>query len=176
MCEDAKRDTLAADAELVGLTADSHAQLEAFRAAHDTQVLTILLSDLEASTRQQSELGNLRAAELVQKHRAIFRDVLAPLDGREVETAGDSFLVVFAAPSEGVKFALRMQAAMRRERESDADLPWVRVGIHQGQVVVEMHAEGRKALDIYGLQVSAAARIMGLARGGQVLCSPHPRP
>ncbi len=47
----------------------------------------------------------------------------------------------------------------------------MRVGIHQGQVVVERHEEGPKRLDVYGLQISAAARITDLARGGQVLCS-----
>jgi class 3 adenylate cyclase/tetratricopeptide (TPR) repeat protein len=126
---------------------------------------------LEGSTRQQSQLGNVRAAELVRRHRSVFREVLAKLDGREIETAGDSFLVVFAAPSEAIAFALHMQAAMRRARRDASDLPAVRVGLHQGQVVVEQHALGGKAMEIYGVQVSTAARIMELAAGGQILCS-----
>ena len=157
--------------EGVRLTDRSHAQMESFRSAHDTKVLTILLSDLVGSTRQQSELGNVRSAELVQRHRAVFRDVLAGFEGQEVETAGDSFLVVFAAPSEGVKFALHMQAAMRQAGEGGPELPLARIGLHQGQVVVQRHAEGPKALDIYGLQVSTTARIADLAAGGQTLCS-----
>jgi class 3 adenylate cyclase/predicted Ser/Thr protein kinase len=157
--------------EAVVLTAKSHAQMEQFRSVHETQVLAILLSDLEGSTVQQHKLGNVRAAELVKAHRSIFRKVLGSFDGQEVETAGDSFLVVFAAPSEAVKFALLMQAAMRERRQHEPELPSVRVGIHQGQVVVERHAEGPKAMDIYGLQVSTTARIMDLGRGGQILCS-----
>ncbi len=153
------------------LTAASRAQMEEYCRAHKTQVLTILFSDLEGSTRQQSELGNVRAAELVDEHRRIFREALRELDGCEVETAGDSFLAVFAAPSEGVRFALRLQAAMRQARAATPELPSVRVGLHQGQVVVREHAEGPKPLDIYGVQVSTTARIMDLARGGQVLCS-----
>lgn len=155
----------------VGLTAAAREQLERYRVAHATQVLTILLSDLEGSTRQQSRLGNVRAAEMVQLHRNVFRRVLADVDGEEVETAGDSFLIVFAAPSEAVKFALHMQAAMRQMRGEEPDLPTVRVGIHQGQVVVERHPGEPKALDIYGLQVSTAARITDLGCGGQILCS-----
>ena len=81
------------------LTESAKAELEGYRTARQTQVLAILLSDLEGSTRQQSELGNVRAAELVQRHRSVFREVLAKFDGREIETAGDSFLVVFDAPS-----------------------------------------------------------------------------
>ncbi len=176
------------------LTAASREQMERFRAAHHTQVLTILLSDLEGSTQQQSTLGNVRAAEMVRAHRGVFRETLKAADGQEVETAGDSFLVVFATPSEAVKFALRMQAAMRaaraekgtltfsppggaegrcaeKENAPFSALPQVRVGIHQGQVVVERHEDGPKRLDIYGLQVSTAARIADLARGGQVLCT-----
>ncbi len=153
------------------LTPASRAQMERFCSAHATQVLTILLSDLKGSTQQQAKLGNVRAAELVRAHRAVFREVLAGMDAQVVETAGDSFLVVFAAPSEGVKFALHMQAAMRRARGQTPELPEARVGIHQGQVVVERHAEGPKAMDIYGLQVSIAARIAELAQGGQALCS-----
>ncbi|HUT37502.1 MAG TPA: protein kinase [Planctomycetota bacterium] len=166
---EAERTTGAPDP--VGLTDASREQMERYRVAHATQVLTILLSDLEGSTQQQSTLGNVRAAELVRAHRAVFRAALAEADGEEVETAGDSFLVVFATPSEAVKFALRMQAAMRAARAHEPGLPPVRVGVHQGQVVVERHEEGPKRLDIYGLQISAAARITDLARGGQVLCS-----
>ena len=158
-------------ADELGLTAASRRQMEQYRAAHATQVLTILLSDLEGSTSRQSALGNVRAAALVMAHRAIFRQELHDANGQEVETAGDSFLVVFAAPSEAVRFALRLQAAMRRARRDEGELPRVRMGIHQGQVVVEHHADGAKPMDIYGLQVSTAARITDLAEGGQILCT-----
>ena len=146
-------------------------QIEAYRRAHETQLLVLLITDLESSTRQQAYLGNVRAAEIVQLHRRIFRGVLAKMDGQEVETAGDSFLTVFAAPSEAVLFALRMQRAMRQAQIAEPELPSVRVGIHLGQVVVERHEGGPKAMDLYGLQVSTAARIMDLATGGQILCS-----
>jgi class 3 adenylate cyclase len=160
-----------AEIDNILLTEAAKMELERYRISRQTQVLTILLSDLEGSTRQQSMLGNIRAAELVQRHRSIFREVLARFDGREVETAGDSFLAVFAAPSEGMRFALMMQAAMRKARQECGDLPAVRVGIHQGQIVVEQYGGGGKVMDIYGLQVSTAARIMDLAAGGQILCS-----
>ena len=153
------------------LTAESRAQMERFRAAHETKVLTILISDLEGSTASQHRLGNVRAAELVAVYRSVFRRALQDVEGQEVETAGDSFLIVFAAPSEAAKYALRVQAAMREARRRDGDLAIARIGIHQGQVVVERHEDGPKALDIYGLQVSAAARIADLARGGQILLS-----
>ncbi len=44
-------------------------------------------------------------------------------------------------------------------------------GVHQGQVVLEMDGRGADQFDVYGLQVSTAARIMDLAQGDQVLLS-----
>ena len=153
------------------ISEDARLRLEEFRTSHATRVLTILFSDLVGSTRLQSELGNLRAAEIVGRHQAVVRHVLRSFDGREVDTQGDSFLLVFASPSEGVRFALRMQAALRAAQAAEADMPLARVGLHQGQVVVDESALGVKAYDVYGIQVSTAARIMDLALGAQILCS-----
>ena len=47
----------------------------------------------------------------------------------------------------------------------------MRVGVHQGQVVLEMDRSGSGVADVYGLQVSTAARIMDLAQGDQILLS-----
>jgi len=165
--EDSRKNNL----DYIGLTKISHAQMEQFRRKHESKVLTILLSDLEGSTKQQSELGNLRAAELVKAYQAIFRKLLESYECQEISTAGDSFVVVFAMPSEAVKFALNLQAALRKARSEIPDLPQVRIGIHQGQVVVEKSPDGQKPIEIYGVQVSTAARIMDLGRGGQILCS-----
>ncbi len=60
---------------------------------------------------------------------------------------------------------------MRQERRALADVPPMRAGVHQGQVVLEMDGRGADQFDVYGLQVSTAARIMDLAQGDQVLLS-----
>lgn len=175
--ESARGSRSAVDGELVSTETRPHLAEERGECVGDTprksetRVLTILMTDLEGSTRQQDELGNVRAAELVRAHRRVFRNVLATFEGQEVETAGDSFLAVFEAPSEGVSFALQMLAAMRRARRHETQLPAVRVGVNQGEVVVERHSDGSKPLDIYGQQVSSTARLVDLARGGQILCS-----
>ncbi len=158
-------------ADVTVLSDEAREALEQFRRAHETLVLTIFFSDLVGSTRLQTELGNLRAADLVQRHYGLMRRVLADFDGREIKTAGDSMLIVFAAPSEAVKFTLHAQRAMRREREAAPEFPPMRAGIHQGQVVLEMDRRRADVVDVYGLQVSTAARIMDLARGDQILLS-----
>ncbi len=110
--------------------------------------------------------------DYVQSHYEVVRDILQRFDGREIKTAGDSMLIVFAAPSEAVKFSLFAMKAMRQARMSDPRFPSMRVGIHQGQVVLDKsQSEGREFVDVYGLQVSTAARIMDLAQANQTLLS-----
>lgn len=157
--------------QAVRLTDEDRAELEKFRRTHETQVLTIYFSDLVGSTRLQTQLGNLRATELVHRHYGIIRQVLAGFDGREIKTAGDSMLIVFAAPSEAVKFAIHAQRAMRLQTQSEPQLPPMRAGIHQGQVVLQKDGAQATLMDVYGLQVSTAARIMDLSDAGQVLLS-----
>jgi hypothetical protein len=77
-------------AEAVELSDQARSQLDAFRAKHKTQVLTIFFSDQVESTRQQMGKGNIRAAALRQSHRQLVRDQLTHFDGIEVETAGDA--------------------------------------------------------------------------------------
>ena len=75
-----------------------------------------------------------------------------------------------------MRCALRAQAAHRAARAAGwPRLPEFRTGIHLGTVVVEAGLRGPRAPgdigDIQGLQVDTAARVMDLARGGQILCS-----
>jgi class 3 adenylate cyclase/Tol biopolymer transport system component len=153
---------------IVPITTDARSAAEKFSAQHDTELLTILFTDLVDSTKLQSELGNLEAARLTELHRKIVRDELAKYDAREIEWAGDSCLAVFTKPSDAVVFALRMQAEHRRMREEESKLPLVRVGMHLGEIVVRM---GDKKEDLFGLQVSESARVMSVARGNQIFCT-----
>jgi serine/threonine-protein kinase len=44
-----------------------------------------------------------------------------------------------------------------------------RIGIHLGEVIVQEHGAGPKPRDLQGIAVDTCARVMGLARGGQIL-------
>jgi class 3 adenylate cyclase len=153
---------------IVPITPDARTAAEKFSAAHDRELLTILFTDLVDSTKLQSDLGNMEAARLTELHRKIVRDELAKYDAREIEWAGDSCLAVFNKPSDAVVFALRMQAEHRRVRETEPKLPTVRLGMHLGEIVVKK-GDGKE--DLFGLQVSEAARVMSVARGNQIFCT-----
>jgi class 3 adenylate cyclase len=91
-------------------------------------------------------------------HDDVVRSVLAGFGGREVETAGDSFLVVFDTAEGAIRCGLALLVAL-----AAIQLP-IRVGIHSGEVA----ASGDH---VRGLAVHAASRIVDQAGAGEVLVS-----
>jgi class 3 adenylate cyclase/Tol biopolymer transport system component len=152
----------------------SHFKLKAvekFGEEQGKELLTILFTDQVNSVQNQSELGNEEAARLTKLHRAIVREKLDEFNAREIEWAGDSCLAVFAIPSDAVIFALQLQVLHQQLSDKEPSLPQVRIGIHLGEVVVTHQTDGTKKEDLFGVQVSETARIMSIARGGQVFCT-----
>src|SRR5215471_6304256 len=143
------------------------ARVEEFRRRHHTGLVTLVFTDLVESVALRRELGDQAATTLLQQHRQLVRELLGrAVDAEEIETAGDSFLLLFARPSDAVKFSLLLQhqtGALAKERKAALS---VRIGIHVGEVVIEEHAQGPKPKDLYGSQVDVCARVMSLARGG----------
>lgn len=125
-------------------------------------VLTLLFCDVVGSTQRAAALGDARWRDLLSRYRAVVRRELKRFDGREIDTAGDGFFVMFDRPL----LALDCAAAVLRAVQP-LDLE-VRSGIHTG--VCELRGE-----KISGLNVHAAARIMALARAGEILLSDETR-
>jgi WD40 repeat protein/serine/threonine protein kinase/class 3 adenylate cyclase/tetratricopeptide (TPR) repeat protein len=151
------------------LAMEHRAKAQAFQRKHRTAVLALLFSDLVGSTRLKQDLGDLQAATLLQRHEALFRELLARFpEAEEVDKAGDSFFAIFAKPSDAVTFAVLFQSTMRRLGEGHALALRDRIGIHMGEVVVKAD-DMSKAKDLYGTQVDTAARVMSLAEGDQIL-------
>jgi len=138
----------------------------AFCERHNTAVLTIVFTDIVGSVALKGDLGEDAGMALIQRHFSEIRDVLKQFPkGEEIKTAGDGFLLIFAAPSKAVEFALAVQRRMYQIRP---DLPrpiLVRIGIHMGEVMREERVGG----DIFGLQVDKAARVRDLAGGDGIM-------
>jgi class 3 adenylate cyclase len=119
---------------------------------------TILFTDMVGSTEQRVRPGDAAWKQTVAMHDDVVRTVLVRFGGREVETAGDSFLIVFDSAESAVRCGLALIPALDAIR-----LP-IRVGIHSGEVVM---ADDH----VRGLAVHAAARILDQAGSGEVLVS-----
>jgi eukaryotic-like serine/threonine-protein kinase len=135
-----------------------------------TGLVTLLFTDIVSSTALIQRLGDKAGAVLIQQQRALVRQLLASWPGaEEVETAGDSFLLLFPKPSDAVSFALVLQSRLRSVNRGQPMPLTERIGIHLGEVVIEQHAAGHKPKDLNGIQIDTCARVMSLAKGDQVL-------
>lgn len=135
-----------------------------------TGLVTLLFTDIVGSTGLKQHWGDRLSASLFAQHHQLVRETLTRFPtGQEIETAGDSFLIVFSAPSDAVLFALLLQARLRDwPSESGAPLR-DRIGIHLGEVVIRTDQHGIKPQDLHGIQIDTCARVLSLGGGGQIL-------
>jgi len=124
----------------------------------DVVTMTVLFTDIVASTERQARVGPREWSRLTDHHNAIVRGALARHRGREVKTTGDGFLATFDGTGRALRCAAEILAGAR---DIGLDL---RVGVHTGEVEV-------RSDDIGGLAVTIAKRVCDLAGPGQVLAS-----
>ncbi|HJR93425.1 MAG TPA: adenylate/guanylate cyclase domain-containing protein [Acidimicrobiia bacterium] len=127
-------------------------------AAGDRRVTTVLFSDVVGSTERLAAIGDRRWHDLLETHRSEARTIVTRFGGREVDTAGDGFLLSFDAPSPAIRCALAL-----RDSSLATGLE-LRIGLHIGEVV---HQGGT----LTGLAVHIGARVAAAAQPGEVLVS-----
>jgi sigma-B regulation protein RsbU (phosphoserine phosphatase) len=149
---------------------EKQSQVEAFGRRHRTGLVTLLFTDMVGSTALKQQLGDRAAAALFEKHHALIRETLSQFPkGEEIETAGDSFLLIFSTPSDAVEFAFIAQARLRSlsvEKKANAQ---DRIGIHVGEVVMGSSSDTQKPRNLFGIQIDTCSRVMSLAQAGQML-------
>ena len=119
---------------------------------------TILFTDIVGSTQRAAELGDERWGQLLAEHHAIVREQIRRFRGREVDTAGDGFLIAFDGAARAVRCAMAVREHLRRIGLE------VRSGVHAG----ECEESGGK---LVGIAVHIGARVLGIAEAGEVLVS-----
>ncbi len=140
--------------------------------AHTEQrkLAAIMFTDMVGSTQLKQELGDRDALALIQQHHAKVRELLGQFEaGKEISTAGDSFLLVFGNPSDAVRFALLLQGRLRAWAQETGRPIADRIGIHVGEVFIEAGDDPATTKDLHGMQVDTCARVMALAQGNQIL-------
>jgi len=73
-------------------------------------LVTILFTDLVASTETMERVGDDRAEELRRAHFRLVRDAASGHGGRTVKSLGDGLMIVFASAIEAVAAAAAIQA------------------------------------------------------------------
>jgi len=134
-------------------------------AAAPDGTVTILFSDIEASTELNARLGDVRWLELLRVHHAIVRREVREQGGFEVKVQGDGFMIALPSARRAAQCALAIQRSIQAELGDHPDGPIrVRIGMHTGEAM-------REGDDFYGRNVALAARVAEHARAGEVLAS-----
>ena len=128
------------------------------------ETFTFLFTDIEGSTALLGRVGQGVYAQLLAEHHSIIRSGLAAHDGREVDTQGDAFFVVFSSPGACMAAVVEMQQALQTHAWPRGEWVRVRMGVHTGEA-------SRTATGLVGLDVHRAARVAAAGHGGQVLLS-----
>ena len=150
--------------------AEQQKRVEAFSRKHRAALLTMLFTDMVGSTAIKRSVGDHAAIELFGQHHARIRELVKRFpEAQEIETAGDSFFLVFAKPSDALHFALLMQNSLRQLHHETGQPLLDRVGIHVGEVVTEQR--GDDARGFFGVQIDIANRVMSLGGPDQILMS-----
>ena len=119
---------------------------------------TVLFTDIVGSTERAAELGDAGWRELVERHHATVRALLARYRGTEIDTAGDGFFASFDGPARAVRCA---EAAVEAVRPLGVE---IRAGLHTGEVETIAGKVG-------GIAVAIGARVGALALPSEVLVS-----
>jgi predicted ATPase/class 3 adenylate cyclase len=126
--------------------------------------VTFLFCDVEGSTRLWEAHGEeMRSALAV--HDQIVRKAFESADGLVFATGGDGFAAAFSRAGAAVAAALAAQRGLAAQDWPAGISLRVRVGLHTGE------ADERDG-DYFGPEVNRAARLMAIAHGGQIVCSP----
>jgi class 3 adenylate cyclase len=134
-------------------------------AAAPDGTVTVLFSDIEASTELNERLGDVRWLDLLRAHHEVVRDQVHAHGGFEVKSQGDGFMIAFPSARRAVECARAIQDAIQAELGKHPDGPIrLRIGLHTGEAI-------REEADFYGKNIALAARITEQARGGEILAS-----
>lgn len=119
---------------------------------------TVVFIDIVESTKRAAALGDRKWRELLESFQATVREQLRRFRGREIDTAGDGFLMAFDGPARAIQCARSIRDAVRMNGTE------LRAGVHTGECEV-MDAK------LGGIAVHIGARVASHAAPGEILVS-----
>lgn len=122
--------------------------------------VTIVFTDVEASTEINERLGDRRWLDLLRWHDGVVRGAAGQLGGVVVKSQGDGYMLAFGSASKALDFCLDLQEATRIGFEGETVR--VRIGANTGDAI-------RDGDDFFGHAVTVAARVASQAHGEETL-------
>jgi adenylate cyclase len=126
--------------------------------------IAVLFADVSDSTQLYERLGDRQALATVSRCLEMARDAAVGCGGRLVRTIGDEVMLVFSTALQAAEAAVQIQ-----ERMSElAKVLELRLAFHVG---FHFGAAIERDGDVYGDSVNTAARLVALAKAGQIFTS-----
>jgi class 3 adenylate cyclase/CheY-like chemotaxis protein len=133
-----------------------------------TGTVTLLFTDVEASTRLVQRLGE-EYGEVLARMRRVIRDAASTAGGSLVDARGDETFFVFEDAARAVAAAVSAQHALAAAEWPGGEEVRVRIGVHTGQPSLT------RERDYVGVDVHRAVRICNAGHGGQIVLSEQAR-
>jgi len=130
---------------------------------YPTGTVTFVFTDVVDSSRLWEEQPEAMRHAMAT-HDEVMKDLIAANSGVMVKQTGDGAFAVFASVFDAIAAAMAFRTAFAAESSRYASALAVRIGVHTGEA-------GLRDGDYFGSSVNRAARVMSLAKGGQVLVS-----
>jgi class 3 adenylate cyclase len=129
-------------------------------------VRTFLIADIRGYTSFTEKYGDEASARLTAKFSEIVREGVQIRGGALIEIRGDEALAVFDSARQALRAAVDLQSQFAEETDPDSNLPLrVGIGIDSGEAIRLDDGSFR------GAALNVAARLCGVARGGEIIVS-----
>ena len=115
------------------------------------QLAAIMFTDIVGYTALMGK-DEQKAFELLNMNRQIQKPIIEQYNGKWIKELGDGVMATFQTVSDAVTAAIKIQEACNAAKEFQ-----LRIGIHQGEVVIEDN-------DVFGDAVNIASRIQSIAK------------
>jgi adenylate cyclase len=122
----------------------------------------ILFADVGGSTQLYDTLGDVRAHEITRRCLEQVIGVVRNHGGSVIKTIGDEVMSTFPSADQAAEASCAIQLSMAEAGEAGAERIGLHVGFHYGPVLPEGE-------DIFGDTVNVAARMVSLAKSGQII-------
>jgi len=129
--------------------------------------LAVLFADISSSAVLYESVGNVEALNLVSSCITVMSGIVSDHCGTIINTIGDEVMCTFPSSQQAIEAAIAIQKshdAFRMDLPDKRVTLSIRIGIHWGQVI-------KQSYDVFGDAVSIAARVIGLAKPGQVFAT-----
>lgn len=124
----------------------------------DRVLATVVFTDIVQSTDRAVAMGDHRWRQLLDEHDEVVARHLAKYRGRLVKTTGDGLLATFDGPARAIYGAGAIRDDLHHLGIE------IRSGLHTGEVEV-------RGDDVGGIGVHIGARVMSVAKAGQLVVS-----